>query len=312
MIAVLKSTWRATFGGYHAWREHRQTIRTRRSIEQALEYVDARWPEARAIHSHSDPVFLVSAGWRAGSTLLQRLLVSGRDILIWGEPYRNSGYVQSLGGSLRSLAENHPREGEDLGDRGITELVNQFIGTLSPQVGDLMGAHIAFFERLYEQPALRSGFKRWGLKETRFSLEHVLYLKRLFPRSKVVFLYRNPFDAYRSYRSFPTFYRSWPDQPVLSARQFGQMWREQVEGILSTSVEHVTVAYEELVKDPVPTTRRLAEFVGSPLDPDVMKIRISGRGKGGRSEKRPDAVPWPERWALARSVGDVATRLGYR
>jgi hypothetical protein len=32
------------------------------------------------------PIFLLSTGWRAGSTLLQRILVTDPRLLLWGEP----------------------------------------------------------------------------------------------------------------------------------------------------------------------------------------------------------------------------------
>ena len=33
------------------------------------------------------PVFLFSAGWRSGSTLLQRLITHGGEVMMWGEPF---------------------------------------------------------------------------------------------------------------------------------------------------------------------------------------------------------------------------------
>jgi ABC-type uncharacterized transport system YnjBCD ATPase subunit len=33
------------------------------------------------------PIFLLATGWRAGSTLLQRMLVTDPRVILWGEPF---------------------------------------------------------------------------------------------------------------------------------------------------------------------------------------------------------------------------------
>src|SRR5262245_32576620 len=33
------------------------------------------------------PIFLLSSGWRSGSTLVQRLINSDSSVLMWGEPF---------------------------------------------------------------------------------------------------------------------------------------------------------------------------------------------------------------------------------
>ena len=49
------------------------------------------------------PIFLLSAGWRSGSTMLQRLLMSDPGVLIWGEPYDECGLVQALAGCAKAF-----------------------------------------------------------------------------------------------------------------------------------------------------------------------------------------------------------------
>ena len=54
------------------------------------------------------PVFLLAAGWRSGSTLVQRLLASTRRLMMWGEPYDHCGLIRSLAGSLGAFGEPWP------------------------------------------------------------------------------------------------------------------------------------------------------------------------------------------------------------
>lgn len=37
-----------------------------------------------------NPVFILSAGWRSGSTLLHRMIMADEKVMIWGEPYAHS------------------------------------------------------------------------------------------------------------------------------------------------------------------------------------------------------------------------------
>ena len=55
-----------------------------------------------------EPVFLLAAGWRSGSTLVQRLLASSGELLMWGEPYDHCGLIRSLAEGVRPFAEAWP------------------------------------------------------------------------------------------------------------------------------------------------------------------------------------------------------------
>ena len=59
-------------------------------------------------HTGTPPVFILSAGWRSGSTLLQRLVSSGEGRFIWGEPYDRSMIIQNMAQSLAPFEEKYP------------------------------------------------------------------------------------------------------------------------------------------------------------------------------------------------------------
>ena len=58
-------------------------------VTDALDEIERKWPTCAESGEDTDisPVFILSAGWGAGSTLLQRLIMSSGEVLVWGEPF---------------------------------------------------------------------------------------------------------------------------------------------------------------------------------------------------------------------------------
>ncbi len=42
------------------------------------------------------PIFVLTSGWRSGSTLLQRIVVTDPKLLIWGEPLGDLGLIPQI------------------------------------------------------------------------------------------------------------------------------------------------------------------------------------------------------------------------
>ncbi|MEJ2343571.1 MAG: sulfotransferase [Gemmatimonadales bacterium] len=299
------------FGPLRALRDHRRTLGTIPSVRQALATFDARWPEDRASHDEQ-PVFILSAGWRSGSTLLQRLILSGNDALIWGEPYDHCDLVRRLADSLRALGPEYPPDHftpERQKLSGAAALSGEWVANMYPHPRHLLHAHRAFFLSLYQAPATAAGFMRWGFKEVRLGVDYAAYIAWLFPAARFVFLYRNPYRAYRSYRRFRGWYDRWPTEPVLTAKQFGIRWRRLAGGFAG---EHglagaLTLRYEDLVRDDS-VISRLSDHVGMTLRSEVLGERIAGAGSG---RVKPQPATRSEVRALRRQVEPLASRLGY-
>ena len=83
----LKNIVRATIGPRYTWGLAAQTRREAGDLPARLD--DAlRWISEEARQDDEQPVFVLSAGWRSGSTLLQRMIMeNNRDLLMWGEPF---------------------------------------------------------------------------------------------------------------------------------------------------------------------------------------------------------------------------------
>lgn len=317
MVPVIKSALRkviqepveALFGRLDAWQKHREAIRTRPTVKQALQTIRDRWTFHSDIPA-DDPVMIFSAGWRSGSTLLQRLALSGNEVLIWGEPYTYSDYIRTMAASLTCITSSMPPDqfflGEPPGFRNVDP--EAWTACMYPHPQNLLNAHRSFFWTLYRDPAMSRGYTRWGLKEVVLSTQEAAYLRWLFPAAKIVFLYRNPYDAYRSYRSFGDWYFHWPDAPVFTAARFGKVWRTLVEDFEGNSKDFggLLLRYEDLLPDGA-ALDRLSRHLGTTISSEIATSKVTGRPPG-----QLPPIPRLELQQLRRAVEPVASRLGYQ
>lgn len=253
-----------------------------------------------------DPIFILSAGWRSGSTLLQRLIMPS--CFIWGEPFGHSGLIESLAGPLRCFNDRWPfpqffYQGEE-----PTTLADQWISNLYPSVQDLLSAHQSFFRALFADPVRRQGIGRWGLKEVRLSADHAAYLKWLFPQAKFLFLVRNPYDAWRSYSAVEAggwrWYYRWPDDPVTLSR-FARNWRELAGDFIKNhqKVDGILVRYEDIARGDLAAVE---DYLGVPLSREILCRDPRGNLPVPRASlSDSDCV------ALESEVGSVVAELGY-
>jgi hypothetical protein len=51
---------------------------------------------AKEDDGNESPIFLLSTGWRSGSTLLQRILVTDPSVLLWGEPLGEMALISQI------------------------------------------------------------------------------------------------------------------------------------------------------------------------------------------------------------------------
>jgi len=290
------------------WR-HQRLQRGLPSVGDAVSALEDR-ADAVATAVEDEPLFIFSAGWRSGSTLLQRLIVSAGTHFIWGEPYHRSDVIRRLAESLipfgtgwpppeylYASADDAPSAGEDLS--------GQWIANFYPPVDALLDAHRAFIRKLLAPPPSHDGYG-WGLKEVRLSAEYAHYLRLLFPRARFVFLVRDPHAAYRSYREHPTWFERWPRSQVRTPHAFGQVWRRLADSFLvyEDRLGATLVRYEDIVAGGE-AIDRLERVLGGSIDRSVLDERI-----GGSQEHRGGPSPL-ELKMLDRATRPTAARLGY-
>lgn len=257
------------------------------------------------------PIFLLGAGWRTGSTLLQRMVNAVPGTLIWGEPYSEGAIVQRLSESVKFLDESHGRFHGTTLEPGRLPSEDEWTATMAPSLDNLVQAYRALLDRLFQDPAASRGCARWGVKEVVWDLDCIHLLNTLYPAAKFVLLVREPQAQWRSYRPEtwrPWFYR-WPDKPIGGPHAFGAMWRDLVSDFLAADrlLDNATIVrYEDLRSEA--HLERLRVFLGleTPL-----RLNLSRVGSSGGHKLFSPRIPAWERALIDRLTRSGRTHLGY-
>lgn len=298
----------AIIGTNQALATHRKALKLDPGVRSGVEQLQRICP-ADSGQDDERPIFLLSAGWRSGSTLLQRLIMSDPEVLIWGEPYDECGLIQALAKSMRAFRRGWPPPDYFYDGRPSNQLTGEWIANLFPSLPDWRNSQRALFDSLFSDPARRAGASRWGIKEVRLDASHCHYLRWLYPKARFVFLYRNPLEAYRSYcRYGRSWYDTFPDRPVFTPTVFGNHWRRLMEGFLeeAESLGAIVIRYEDIVSGQQ-SLMKLETHLGTHIDPNVLQTKVGSSKRRGQSHP----VNYIERWLLKRAVGPLAGELGY-
>ncbi len=303
---MLRYISQALRGTPEALLQHSNVMASERGIEAGLQTL-ANLEQGDPPHDDDAPIFLLSAGWRAGSTLVQRLVMTS-GVMMWGEPYNACGLIQGMAATTTAFRRDWPLpQYYQPSDASALDLSADWIANLYPSVADFHRAHRAAFDTLFAQPARRSGAARWGIKEVRLGAEHAFYLRWLYPKAKFLLLYRNPLRAYQSYANAGrAWYDTWPDRPVFTPSMFGAHWRRLTQGYLhhAQALEALLVRYEDLQVDDT-LIEQIETYLGLPIDRSLLARKVSGAWVEQAHVNR------LERWLLKRAVGPLAQELGY-
>lgn len=262
------------------------------------------------IDDKEEPVFIFSAGWRAGSTLLQRLVISSQEITVWGEPLGEAGLIPKLAYSLSAISKDWPGDLWQGMGKDLSALSNQWIANLTPEFKYLWLSHRQMILKWLKDSSIEEfGVKRWGMKEVRLTIDHARYLKWLFPKSKFLFIYRDPFRSYKSWKG-----TNWPGEftayncysPII----FAKHWRLLVKGYFEgyKEVDGLLVKFEDLVNGCI-SVEEISDHIGiNNLSPKVLTKKIDS--SAGLIKK--EEINWVDK-ALINFICKKELKLaGYR
>jgi len=138
-----------------------------------------------------------------------------------------------------------------------------------------------------------------------------LFLKWLYPHCRLIFLIRNPYYAYHSYRRFDSaWYTRWPDHPLVSPEQFGVHWLNLAQSFLAQAEElgAMVLRYEEL-RLPGFDWTEVEQHIGHTVDREAMEYQVTGRNPDAKHTD--PATLDQELLQLSNVVNTFASSIGY-
>jgi hypothetical protein len=255
------------------------------------------------------PLLVLGAGQRCGSTLVQRLLCSHPEVMIWGEHVGQLRPVLSAIGELRRWTESH---GALARDELVANGYQGFIANLTPHRACIDDAGRAFIETLFATPARQQDRPIWGFKEVRYGLSEVLLLHELFPRLRAIQVVRDPRGVLCSLEDWER-HPGWTRSDTQTALRY---WVTVAASFIGTAAQPhlrsliLTVRYEDLIADPRGWSAAIAEHCeldAQEFDDTVFDHRVHDSGRYGPLDRQ--LHEWSQVPASLRALagdGDVA------
>jgi hypothetical protein len=255
---------------------------------------------------------------RSGTTLLQRVLNSYQDVLIWGEHvsflkdvanayfrvWRNPDFFKSTAPLDELLRDTKPTTQWQgwlnwIGEEEWTRLHRQFLDSIFV-------------------PGGLAGKRFWGWKEVHYMAakdEQTLpFLAATYPHAKYVFLVRNGFNTLASFSVWPR-RNNIADWKHEGCRRWKEMIRSFRDWHQSGKVESFWIRYEELIEGKGEVLR-LLNSMGKRLGTDQSDILQAQTGRGSSFGTQNYHERWRQLSTLRLGValacfGELNRELGY-
>jgi len=268
------------------------------------------------IQQQVSPLFVLGPTTRNGITLIQRLLNSTRQIIVYGE---NAALVHHMTTLAFKAIDNHQQfnaEATEVRRQFLSGQVEGWTSNLWPDTGAFANALCEGFYKaimVYEQCSREYGYARWGVKNPLANPYTIPGLLFLLPHTRFVFIHRHLFDAAKSAKA-RKFINT--EQELI---QFAALYQRNMHAVLNTPREQtLIIKHEDLVAEPEPVLSRLERFAGvQGIDRSVMDRRVNtfpGTKEQGRSNDgyiEPEALTDREKSLLVEHARPTLQQAGY-
>ena len=280
-------------------------------------------PDAENPPSEAFPIFLMGAG-RSGTTLLQKILNSADDVMIWGE---HGGFLKQIAKAYFHHVENAKVARRIFGENQVAKDPGLDFNPLKPKDIDYHWMNwygrrevttnfARFIESFFNPPEMTK--RHWGFKEIRYGGgdRGIEVLAEPFPNARVVFIARNPIDVIASQTAL-----GWGSRTPLRVgwKRLAEAWTAQNRDLLAfqRANEGRTrfVRFESLISRGSGEIEGLFEWLGfetSDRQGELVALK-EGIWRKKRRDGKPHRTMFNERRIrhIERIVRDPSRALGY-
>ncbi|MEM1323719.1 MAG: sulfotransferase, partial [Bacteroidota bacterium] len=223
---------------------------------------------------------------RSGTTLVQRLLCSAPNTLIYGEGCANelSILVNILLSRQMQFRYDHEQR-DQLLQRVLDGHTDEWIADLMPEMKGYMErlqpSYLKIFD-YYRSFAEEQGRPVWGCKMAEWTAPNLVQAMRLFTQAKLIYIYRPLAECVRSAKKLDLV-RSGQD-----IQQYAQHWLHGLHYVVQNidAKQLLLLDYVELVERPEAQLKRIEAFSGAEgIKMEVMNTRVNTFGYDRQEEQ---------------------------
>lgn len=254
-----------------------------------------------------NPILIASPVRRCGTTLLQRLLCSSSNCLIYGESCANDIIMTT---NMMVTKEMQFASSQNWRNQQLEQVlhgeVNHWIPDLMPEMSGYLDNFRSSMNSIithYPDFAALHGRSFWGAKLPEWNVHHLVQLNQKFPGIKIIYLNRQLAACLRSAKAMGMV------QNQEDARFFCQLWKHNSEfvqhNLKGENILHLQ--YENLVNDPEECVNQIAKFTGAKdMKVSIFEHKVNDYSDPERDEEmnyiQPEKLE-DEDWELVRKYG---------
>jgi hypothetical protein len=246
---------------------------------------------------------------------MQRWLTASGEALIWGETggalndlhAAHLGWHQMLGSPTIKYKDGWGAESEkdyqEFISKPKSEQAHVWIANMCPPGESIDTVLRNTLIDIYTPPTIRAGYTRFGIKETRATVETAKFLRGLFPDAKFVFLVRDPIRCLTSIKQ-----RNWMARPPGKAtlHYHCMHWLSRAQGFRKADFGF-NIKYEDFLSD-AGLRKSLLDYLELPPPPDeFIKTSRTDWDTPNKSQ-----LSLYERFLAQRYLGQEMTEWGYK